>query len=336
MENQDLNKSVSKEGTPSPPPPEILIRTMESDIKAIQEGGGELLAGKPEAQIEGLPSAAAKKEDLIFTPTSIISERPQFQKQPEIIQPAKTPFIKKPTVLIIGTLFVAGLGFAAGYYFIFPSIIPQETPPDSITESPPEVPAAAHQSFFFIPADKVEKIRFAAVDLTAIKSALTELSQDNSPANTFKEVIFQTAQKPVSFQLFLQEVLPDFPLKTADFFEEDFTGFLYYNDKGAWPGYIAKLKSEIIIITAQTQTKQIESSTELKNFFIQSPGPTDTKGFQNGEVSGKPIRYLVFPGSGLTLSYGLFTNFVDSKAVHYLAISASPRGLEEALKRLLK
>jgi len=330
MENQDLNKSK----IPPPPLPEILIRTMESDIKAIQEGGGELLIGKPETQIEGLPTESVKKdslkkEDLIFTPTSLtpeVSQPPQIQKQSS----------KKTIILVAGILLVAGLGFAAGYYFIFPSIVPQETPPTSVVEHPPEIPVATHQSFFVIPADKIEKIRLATVDLAAIKSALAELSQDNSPANTFKEIIFQTGQNPVSFQLFLQEVLPDFPPKIADFFEEDFTGFLYYDNKGAWPGYIAKLKPEIIIITAQTQTKQIESSMELKNFFIQSPGPADTKGFQNGEVNGKPVRLLVFPRSGLTFSYGLFTNFIESKAVHYLVMSTSSAGLEEAIKRLLK
>ena len=165
---------------------------------------------------------------------------------------------------------------------------------------------------------------------------MDNLSKDGSPVNALKEIIFLVNHKPVDFRLFIEEILPDIPLKIIDFFEDDFTAFLYYDDKGVWPGYVARLKPSVIVINAQTQTKQIESSDNLRNFFIQSVGSADVQGFQSGQSNGKPIRYLIFPKAAASLSYGWFTSFTDSIPSHYLFISASERGLEEAVKRLIK
>ncbi len=341
MNNQN-NEQESK--ISAPPSPPARIRTMESDIKAVQQGGGEALWAEAGQELRIAPKDGekppqeqpAKIDELIFTPTSIISSHQSSASQPEQVSfPAKSSKKIIFTVFIIGVVII--LGVFLGYKFIYPLIAPeQESPAQPTAPSFPSVSTASHQSLFIISPDKTERIRLATVSLSAIKNSLSDLSGDGSPVNTFKEVVFLTAQKSADFSLFIKEILPDFSLKTDDFFEEDFTAFLYYDGKGAWPGYVAKLKPSVIIINAQTQVKQIEQSAYLKNFFIQTVGPANVQGFENGEADGKPIRYLTFPRSGDVFSYGWFTDFVDSKAVNYLVISTSERGLEEAVKRLVK
>jgi len=341
MDNQN-NKQEPK--ISAPPSPQARIRTMESDIKAVQQGGGEALWTEAGQELRIAPKDGekspqeqpAKIDELIFTPTSIISShQPSPGRAEEISFPEKSPKKIILTAFIVGGVVI--LGFFLGYKFIYPLMAPkQESPTQTIAPSFPSVSTTSHQSLFIVSPDKTERIRLATVSLSAIKNSLSDLSGDGSPVNTFKEVVFLTAQKSADFSVFIKEILPDFSLKTDDFFEEDFTAFLYYDEKGAWPGYAAKLKPSVIIINAQTQVKQIEQSAYLKNFFIQTVGPANVQGFENGEANGKPIRYLTFPRSGDVFSYGWFTDFVDSKAVNYLVISASERGLEEAVKRLVK
>lgn len=128
---------------PSPPGPEIAIRTMESDIKSIEQSGG---AGPtPQIFSPGLGStpvlnpimqqqAQAEpqkievqlnvpgytgQEQAIFRPTGTISAEPV----------SKETFNKWRFALIVaGVLIIIAIFWVLGYYVIFPWLFPPQMP----------------------------------------------------------------------------------------------------------------------------------------------------------------------------------------------------------------
>lgn len=134
--------SIQQKPISAPPAPEITIRTMESDIKAVEQGGGEIVtpqhftppAFKPEEpKIEtelNIPGYTGP-EKAIFGPATGI-----FPKEPLASQSIKTetepskshPSWWKTVAIIIGILIIiVGLGLL-GYFAIFPWIFPKQMP----------------------------------------------------------------------------------------------------------------------------------------------------------------------------------------------------------------
>lgn len=126
--NDKYNDKDKQNKIPEPPAPEIDIRTMESDLRAFKEGGGEL------------PGAGVR---TVFTPTSFNEEernekelaqqpineipgysgpeKPIFEIEESSSGQNQRNFIKF-IFLIIGILVgIIGLGLL-GYYVIFPMI----------------------------------------------------------------------------------------------------------------------------------------------------------------------------------------------------------------------
>ena len=116
----DPSKQESK--VPEPPALEIDIRTMESDIKAFKEGGGEVpTAGTqetvaPQRQDEMRPGAA---------PAYTGPEKPMFETPAVPIAPAAASApsgARKAVLITIGVIIgVIGLGLL-GYFVLFPAL----------------------------------------------------------------------------------------------------------------------------------------------------------------------------------------------------------------------
>ena len=110
---------------PEPPPVEIDIRTMESDLKAFKEGGGEVpTAGTqasyvPQQQVAQQPAGYTGPEKPLFeTPPAM----PQAAAQIQQPVPATSTGIGKTIVIAVAILVgVIGIGLL-GYYVIFPFI----------------------------------------------------------------------------------------------------------------------------------------------------------------------------------------------------------------------
>ncbi|MDI6717708.1 MAG: hypothetical protein QMD86_01515 [Patescibacteria group bacterium] len=127
--NQNPQNTENK--IPEPPPLEINVRTMESDLKAFKEGGGELSEigtkkvftpspmeqQKPES---GIPvSGYSGTEKPIFETTNL---RSVSQEQKTSIQVQNGLSAVKITLFVIGIVIVIiGLGLL-GYYIISPMI----------------------------------------------------------------------------------------------------------------------------------------------------------------------------------------------------------------------
>jgi len=120
-ENLDSQKSPAS----TPPASEVTIRTMESDIKSIEQGGGELTPPKI-FSVEG-PEIKAKlnipgyvgPEKSIFAPATAIGET-----EP---QPGSAWWRIFGIVAVI--LIVCAVLGLLGYFVIFPWLFPKVMPP---------------------------------------------------------------------------------------------------------------------------------------------------------------------------------------------------------------
>jgi len=126
------NINQQKQSIAEPPAPEITIRTMESDIKAVEQGGGEIVAPQlftppqfkpeePKIEVEFNIPGYTGPEKAIFTP---VSESVKIETGPS--QPRSSWW--KTIAIIIGILIIiVGLGLL-GYLVIFPWIFPKQMP----------------------------------------------------------------------------------------------------------------------------------------------------------------------------------------------------------------
>jgi len=129
------NLNQQKPAASEPPAPEITIRTMDSDIKAIEQGGGEIIAPQPFVPPQTKPEEP-KIEAELNVPGYTGPEKPIFTSaefSPTESAPAEPPRSGlswwKIAAIIIGVLMLSvGLGLL-GYYVIFPWIFPKQMPP---------------------------------------------------------------------------------------------------------------------------------------------------------------------------------------------------------------
>lgn len=228
----------------------------------------------------------------------------------------------KVWIWVAFVLAVVVLG-ALGYFVIYPIFSPNNAP---VTELPPPpaeiIPVIPHQSSFLIPAGSKAEIRLSNLLVSSIASALSGVTINNPQnAGAVQEVVvLDDAGSQVSFSAYFAAFVPGLTTsQLANWFEDDFTAFLYYDRKGVWPGYAARIKNGTDIEVLKSYINAIEAS-DLTKFYITSPGTFGA--FVNGQMNGKPTRYAVGSTPGSALNYGLIGN--------YLVVSTSYDGLKNA------
>ncbi|MEK9176978.1 MAG: hypothetical protein AAB923_01660, partial [Patescibacteria group bacterium] len=92
-----------------------------------------------------------------------------------------------------------------------------------------------------------------------------------------------------------------------------------YNDAGAWPGMVARLKSGVSIEDAKTAMSALEGA-DLSALYLLSPGVFDP--FKDGSINSYPTRYARGSATGASLNYGFAGN--------YFFVSTSYDGLKTA------
>ena len=128
------NINQQKQSIAEPPAPEITIRTMESDIKAVEQGGGEIVAPQPFTPPQFKPEEP--KIGLEFNiPGYIGPEKPIFAPVSESksvkigIEPSQSRSSWWKTIAIIIGILIIIVGFGLfGYFVIFPWIFPKQMP----------------------------------------------------------------------------------------------------------------------------------------------------------------------------------------------------------------
>jgi hypothetical protein len=112
-----------KPSVSAPPSPEITVRTMDSDIKAIEQGGGEMIAPAKEPMTEiklDIPGYIGP-EKPIFAPTGAISTEQE--------QPLEKKTNKWKVIGIIVGILIVLVGFGLlGYFIVSPWLFPKEMP----------------------------------------------------------------------------------------------------------------------------------------------------------------------------------------------------------------
>lgn len=248
----------------------------------------------------------------------------------------------KPILIILGVLVFGAALAGLGYFVIFPYFFPAETPapiltptqksPNAVDLTPAAAPAPAtapriHQSLLKIPAATQTQSFVSLLNLNNLRQILTtESSLKPSGTDVLKELLLSDANGQISFSDTLPLFIPELAAgELSNIFENDFTALIYFDANGAWPAWVAKLKTGVAVANAKNLISRLETSAGLMNLFIANPGaPTGT--FKTGQVGSVQTRYLPFPQKGASLNYA----FVGDK----LIISASFNGLKRILNSL--
>ncbi len=289
-----------------PPTPEIAVRTMDTDMKSIARGESSPM---PE-----MITAPVSEKEPVF--------RPETQPGNVSTIESESPKPKgKVMVWIIGTLVLVVIAVAA--YFAYPLIFSTEpetvSPPSSDT---PPVAVIPHQSFFITPAPQQADLRLTDTLFTTIASSLQTIAQSASvPGGTLQEVrVSEQGGSQVPFKIFFSAFLPQFLASDlGNWFEDDFTTFIYYDADGQWPGMAARIKNGVNFGEVRTAMSALENA-QIDRFYLFSPGVFAA--FTDGQINGKPTRYAVGSQKGASFNYGVVGN--------YFVVSASYNGLKAA------
>lgn len=319
----DPNAGDKSEGVPPPPQPPITIRTMDSDIKSMQENGG----GAPQEEIINAPRAPIQPnmpnpndEDMrikiqgyggpekgVFSSVSLpSSEKGTDQQTPTPIQtnPSGGGALGKIIALLVTIIVAAAIGVGL-YFYVYPFLLTPST-------SPTPEPSASASSTPIQAAPSATPSPITSVHNSLIKSSKNEEASSMSEvkaevvaagSSLLKEIILKKDGSQTLLSNYFPNIITE--LSSSDLssnFDNDFTAFIYYDENGAWPGYALKRKQGISPFAAQNTFRKIETSKSLSNLYLFNVG--NKKGeFKNGTYKGVDTHYLVFESKGASLNY---------------------------------
>jgi cytoskeletal protein RodZ len=346
MDDLQPNSSIS---TAPPPPSEVKVRTMRSDIESMAKSGG------------GLPSFANIKVSGLDAPK--VSETVVVRAQSK-----SNFFVIVLVIIIIAVVAVAGW-FA---YKIFlgsrqttttsQSQPVQQTAQTTASVATPTttVPILAlgatatgtatapttpftHVSFFKTPADQILKLTLSATSTPQMynKQLLTLLATANKNASVIEIDAKDASGNAASINELLatQNAQVLNPLTLASDFDPDATFFVYRDKNGFWPGYVIALAPGQSWVAVQSSVQQIESSQDaaaIPNLFLAAGasaatiGTPSTDGFTGSVIGSSTVRVLPFFG-GTVPAYFVYGWTPDNQ---YLILSTSQNGFAAALTRL--
>ncbi len=286
--------------TPAPSAPMVNIRSMSSDAQTLKESGG--IAPKPQTiKLETL-------EDNMPMLT------PMTNNQLPSGEVASSGHRVLNVILEVILVFVVAvvLGFV-GYYFVYPMIFDDKLALAPVVVKPSVAPvvvspksevALTHKTLFTKPVS--EQATVSLSDLTAIDiiEALQTEARRVAVAGTLREINLQKGGALIKFSQYLNALLPDVSVTDiASVAEEDFTGFLYYDDKGIWPGYVVKIKNGANSTQIANWVTKFENA-DVSKLYVSDPGSMDS--FKDGPYKNAPVRYVKFTKPGASLNYGIF------------------------------
>lgn len=303
----DLNDGKKHDGIRVPPPPPITIRTMDSDVKSVQESGG----GRPQEEILNAPHPPIVPEVPRMPEENIKIKIPGYVgPEKAVFSPESLPTKedvgdisetqggnkKMINLVIVLAIIIAATLIGVGLYFYVYPLLLTETAPEVVTEDgttpPPPPPPSAHASL--VRSEKIEEVSAPSAATPETVSAGEAL---------VKEIVLKDGGSAILLPQYLSSLVKEFSAdEIRNTFEADFTAFIYYDETGAWPGYVLKRKKDVVQVVAQGFFRKIESSASLANLFLSNPGARQAE-FKNGEYKGVPTRYLVFGEPGATLDY---------------------------------
>lgn len=320
--------STAPERVPEPPSvaQDINIRTMESDMSSLKETGGAGVVGQSFTVFSGAQKQQSQEE--AFSPESLSGTEKAFEPQ-TTEAPAKEDMDperkrRKMRILMWVIIFVIA-GTVAGYFFVGPLVAPGEEAPEVIPEDEPieepVTPAFTHTTFFATAPDTTTPVTLPSVSASDIRTAVAGAKLADATAGTMQEVVFSANGTNVDAQNALSVLLPESDISfISTGFDKDMTAFVYYDENGAWPGYIFKVVNAADPVVRGQIQQMIEGTESTVNFFAEDPG-APKGGFKDGNVI-EGARYRVYTQTGAGLNYGW-------KGDH-LIVSTSYNGIKEA------
>ncbi|MBI2013423.1 MAG: hypothetical protein HYS87_01190 [Candidatus Colwellbacteria bacterium] len=321
---------------PSPPPPpslesEVGVRTMSGDAESLSQSGG------------------AEAKPKLFRPKDILSKEPIFEPKSTFSteqKPIVEEIVKKKhpnlIIIIIGITAFVVLGGVAVYFLVLPMFggqgepvepVPppaEVMPPPPVAEpEPPPPPAFMHQSLFTAGAVESVNLSLTALTPSEVASAISTSIGEETAAPATKEIGFQFEGATVNSFALLEALFGTLTEETRNLFVEDFTGFVYKDANGLWPGYVFGLTGANVDATAPAITL-LKSTPTL--FYTSDPGnPSGV--FKEGSkfsASIQSVEYLPYSLTGASFNVALALH--DSKL--YAVVSTSFNGIKEAFRLL--
>ncbi len=305
--SQSVAESMRVLKTPPPPPPPVAVRSLQSDLQSLEASGG--IAPK---------AAVVKLDDLELPMPAVPAPAMDASAAPTDGGGAG----KMIASMLGGLVLIVGVG-AAGYFWIYPALFGGETPTlapgeigapttgvGAVPAPKPVAPAPiVHRSLFAKLPTFASTVTVSNLTREGIMEALQQEASGKAPTKSMKELSFVDGSgAPLRFADVTAALLPGIDKgEVQNMTEEDFTGFLYYNEKGVWPGYVAKLKSTAVVADAQAVFAGLEG-LDIAGLYLNDPGAS--QGFQTGPFKGSPIRYSVFAAPGASLNYGAVGDYM--------------------------
>ena len=307
------------EGTGAPPPPaEVKVRTMRSDLASMAKSGGGIPRFE-NVKVSGL-SIEKQKAPEHFERFGKVEAAPVEDK------PKNSKSVTRLLMIFAAVAAVAAIGVLGylGYArFVAPRLAVTTQAPNrpsnagaaattstspSIAASPNAAPPLKHISLFRTPADQVMSFTLSDTSpatgtaaIAAFDAKLTSLLAITNGNAALVEVAITDANGnavPASelFSALDQAALDPSFVETN--FNPDATFFVYRNATGSWPGYVLAPGGETGVSSLQSGTAKLETSPLLGNFFLMNPGAPAATGFASDAIQGSPVRVLSFPKSG--------------------------------------
>ena len=261
----------------------------------------------------------------------------QFSKNDGLQKPASlaTPLLsgkkasKTKIILLVIGLVIIGVGAALlGYFIIFPALFPPKTDEPITTNEMPqtELPVFTEQPITSEPtrsvfthqsllttSDGTIDATLSSVNAGSIAQTLSQEAQRIASPGAFLEILIKDPIGSVPAPSFLSALFPDITTFASDI-ENDFTLAMYYDENGAWPVYVFKIKSSG---NTANLSQSLEASPNLTKLFANAPGTPTT--FQSGQIGTVSTRYLSYSQKGASLNIGTKGNtFIVSTSFNAL------------------
>jgi hypothetical protein len=327
--------------TAPPPPSEVKVRTMQSDLAAMAKSGG------------GVPRFENVKVEGLSMEKAAIAEMEAGAKG------------KNNAIIIlaaVGVVIVLGVVGYFVYQMFFNGGGSSAAAPQVQSQMPAAqnqngsgvganagavaggvsqtstTPFATHVSFFKKPADGAVTLTLSSGGATASAADLQTFNQKllAALANTTGTLMEVVAKGSDGKDLSAANVLAQANNEVLDpqfltaHFTPDMTFFVYRDKAGLWPGYVLSLNPSENWLFLKNDVAKIESSPNIGNFFLTDPGAPARSGFTDSAISGTTVRELPFTNAGTNAA----DTFVYGWYQGYLLVSASANGFAAAIARL--
>ncbi len=312
--------------TPAPSAPMVNIRSMTSDMQTLKESGG--IAPKPQT---------IKLETLEDTPPAMGALITDNQLSSSVSSDRGGRTLKIFFEIIVIFLLAGILSFV-GYYFVYPLIFDDQSgsvisevdikiAKNDLVAKPKAEASLIHKSFFINSIKEPANVILSDLTSLDIIEALQAEAKRVEVAGTLKEIILQKGGLQVEFSKYLSTLLTSISVSDIKaVVDEDFTGFMYYDDKGVWPGYVAHIKKGSTPAEIANFITNFEASA-IAMLYVADPGSAITiEDFLNGPYKGEAVRYVKFTKPGASVNYGIFGEL--------LVISTSFNGLKASVDAL--